>query len=90
MRMQEYRHVKIEFVYSHLQGIHNHCDPDSKCKKPGYHCSKVKLTNERAISALHKFILQSNVYKLAEDYYLVNTQSFLKKFEKVVMAFSEP
>lgn len=56
-------------VLDHYQANHNSCDPESKCKIPGYHCSKVKLTNPRAIAALRKFILDSKVYKLAEDYY---------------------
>ena len=38
-------------------------------------CSKVKLTNARAIAALHKFILESKMYKFAEDYYLVSYQT---------------
>ena len=78
-------------VLSFLQGIHRNCHPDSKCKNPSYQCSKVRLTNPRAIAALHKFILQSNMYKLAKDYYLVNPKSFLPKLERVeIMAFSEP
>ena len=32
-------------------------------------CSKVNLTNQRAVAALRKFIVESKVYKLAEDYY---------------------
>ena len=52
-----------------LQENHNSCDPESKSKIPGYHCSKVKLTNPRAKAALRKFILDSKVYKLAKDYY---------------------
>ncbi|XP_068761142.1 uncharacterized protein [Montipora capricornis] len=56
-------------VLDHYQANHNSCDPESKCKIPGYHCSKVNLTNPRAIAALRKFILDSKVYKLAEDYY---------------------
>lgn len=79
---------KLTFAHSYLQGNHSHCDPDSKCKKHGYQCSKVKLTNSRAIAALHKFILESKVYKLAEDYYLV-IQHFVTYEERVVrMVFS--
>ena len=54
-----------------LQGNHNACDPESKCKMPGYRCSKVQLTSPLARIAQHKFILSSKVYQLAEDYYLV-------------------
>lgn len=44
----------------------------------------MKLNNPRAIAALHKFILDSKVYKLAEDYYLVNKQSLLSNLERMV------
>jgi len=52
-----------------MQGNHNNCDSESKCKNTGYMCSKVNLTNQRAVAALRKFIVESKVYKLAEDYY---------------------
>ena len=62
---------KLKCCPSSLKGNHGRCDPEAKCKKPGYQCSKSKLTNARAVAALHKLILESKVYKLAEDYYLV-------------------
>lgn len=58
-------------IVDHYQGNHGRCDPESKCRKPGYQCNTTKLTNARAVAALHKFILESKVYKLVEDYYLV-------------------
>jgi len=63
-------------VVDHYQANHTSCDRDSKCKIPGYHCSKVQLTNPRAIAALQRFILDSKVYKLAEDYYQPSNHVF--------------
>ncbi|KAJ7386060.1 Orexin receptor type 2 [Desmophyllum pertusum] len=74
-------------ILDHYQGNHTNCDPDSKCKNPGYRCSKVKLNNPRAIAALHKFILDSKVYKLAEDYYLCCDTYWVESFNNVILIY---
>ncbi|KAJ7308512.1 Orexin receptor type 2 [Desmophyllum pertusum] len=74
-------------ILDHYQGNHTNCDPDSKCKNPGYRCSKVKLNNPRGIAALHKFILDSKVYKLAEDYYLCRDTYWVESFNNVILIY---
>ncbi|CAH3157635.1 unnamed protein product [Porites lobata] len=66
---------------------HTHCDPESKCKKPGYRCSKVKLTDAGAIAALQKFILESRVYKLAEDSYLCRDTYWVESIINVILIY---
>lgn len=75
-------------IVGHYQGNHRRCDPESKCRKPRYQCSKTKLTNARAVAAnLHKFILESKVYKLAEDYYLCRDTYWVESFNSCILIY---
>ena len=55
------------FVF-HLQGIHTECLDESSCRKPGYECSKTKLTSPLAIEACNKALMKCSIYRHADFY----------------------
>ncbi|CAH3164853.1 unnamed protein product [Porites evermanni] len=82
--------VKRHFYYT----MKNCSSPDdlrrrllTKVDHYQYRCSKVKLTDSGAIAVLQKFILESRVYKLAEDYYLCHDTYWVESFNNVILIY---
>ena len=69
-----------------VQGKHDKCNEESRCKSDGYVMSKKMLTDVRAIAAYKKAISGTTIYRHAADYMRVTiscSQTFWKSLEFV-------